>query len=555
MIIQILLLPKDMLLGIKSLQPLSSASKSKSFLTANSPCGFALLKVLESVASPFRHKQDDNEADEDESVDVADTRIEEWQESHLNQDAMGIVDWSVKRKLRLECHPGSCLPTTVDWQDALSYWQHPAMYPLPTTLSENDASSQSTSQVSATLLSSSNNEVSEMVRGRNALLHRLARHDDTSLWKQQRNREWQEAFVSLYRKWMNQVQELVHAWQQGEQDASVILEMIKQTYFYAMASGQTVLFRVGVEHQQEEATTPTIVPMVVLSSTTQHLRSKLETMGIKLLYYNDKRPFDAAILERKRPPKQVHQQDMEAVHEELEALRRAQAHGETAGADVSISTKAKTTSTGISPRSIPPLCIQGHDDVDAFFEFYLNTLGSNTTWLKGNGHVPLLLSRKVGPFMHASMQSVPVTSRREATPAFQQQQQAEDHHAAIEVRGPILPCALQELVCAAASRMMKDTTTGVAKHSSSNDDEDDDVGSHYFVIQTQAHDGEERLNLDSTTTGTASSSWFNDGGICNALSGDEDAPNECEHGEVMSMLVWDIARPNMVVYKSEPNVG
>ena len=40
----------------------SSSSRSKSFLTADSPGGFALLKILNSVASPFRHK--DKEAEE-----------------------------------------------------------------------------------------------------------------------------------------------------------------------------------------------------------------------------------------------------------------------------------------------------------------------------------------------------------------------------------------------------------------------------------------------------------------------------------------------------------
>ena len=95
-----------------------SSSRSKSFLSANSPCGFALLKVLESVASPFRHKEDDDEEGaQEESPDAA--KIEEWQEGYLHSNAIGVVDWSIKRKLRLECHPASCLPTAFDWQDAL----------------------------------------------------------------------------------------------------------------------------------------------------------------------------------------------------------------------------------------------------------------------------------------------------------------------------------------------------------------------------------------------------------------------------------------------------
>jgi hypothetical protein len=81
----------------------------------------------------------------------------------------------------------------------------------------------------------------------------------------------------------------------------------------------------------------------------------------------------------------------------------------------------------------------------------------------------------------------------------------------------------------------------------------DDVGSHYFVVQAQPHDGDEYPNADSATTGTAGSRWLNDGSeIYENLSSNDDKPSGCELGEVVRMVVWDIARPKMIAYKSDP---
>lgn len=473
----------------------SSSSRSKSFLSADSPGGFALLKVLNSVASPFRHK--DEEAEEQVTSPIK--RLEEWQEAPLR----GVVDWSIKRKLLIECHPGSCLPEGADWEEATRYWQHPAMHPLP-QLDEGADTSQS---VSASIHPSST------VQGRDALLHRLVRHDPR-LWKQRRNREWQEAFRSLYFMWLEKVESL-----QREERASP--KKVTETYFYIMAPGQVALFRIGMEQER-------LVPMVVMSSSTHQLRSKLRSMGAKLLYYNEGREKFNEVMRSNKP-------STEDEANELEELRRAQAHGETAGADVSIATKKASAK---SPRSVLPLCLVGEDDCAAFFEFYLNTFGRCDTWRTGNGDVPLLLSRKIGPFPHASLQSLVVSNRRAGS-------QANDPHAAIELRGPILPCALQELVGTAALRMMQDTTA-------KNQPSDDEVGSHYFVVQVQTHDGKDRPT-SVNATGTGGSHWLNDG--ANMFGKLEAAPSECEHGQVLAMIVWDVVRPNMMAYKTEPAVG
>jgi hypothetical protein len=477
--------------------PLSS-SRSKAFLSANSPGGFALLKVLDSVASPFRHK--DEEA-KDEITSPIKNRLEEWQEAPLG----GIIDWSMKRKLLMECHPGSCLPGGADWEEATRYWQHPAMHPLPQLDEEGGDMSQSVSASMHPLAA---------VQGRNDLMHRLVRQDPR-LWRQRRNREWQEAFRSLYFNWLNQVEIL------QRQEQACCPKEITETYFYVMAPGQVVLFRIGMEEDR-------LVPVIVMSSSTHHLRSKLRSMGAKLLYYSQEREeFNEECLDKKKPA-------TEDEANELEELRRAQAHGETAGADVSIATKKASS----KPKSVPPLCVVGDDGCAAFFEFYLNTFGRcDTCWRTCNGDVPLLLSRKIGPYQHASLQTLAVSNRRSTD------SQQNDPHAAIELRGSILPCALQELVSTAARRMMQDTTEEKSQPSP-----DDNVGSHYFVVQVQTHD--EKVHATPNDKGTAGSGWLNNGAT---MSGKlEAAPSECEHGQVVGMIVWDVVRPNMIAYKTEP---
>jgi hypothetical protein len=247
-------------------------------------------------------------------------------------------------------------------------------------------------------------------------------------------------------------------------------------------------------------------------------------MGAKLLYCTEGREeFHEEDLDEKKPT-------TEDEEEELEELRRAQAHGETAGADVSIATK-KTFS---KPKRVPPLCVVGEDGCGAFFEFFLNTFGRCDTWHTCNGDVPLLLSRKIGPFQHASLQTLAVSNRR----------MQNDPHATIELRGPILPCALQELVSTTARRMRQDTTEKC--HPS-----DEKVGSHYFVVHIQAHDGKGNGTLNDTDT--AGSRWLNSGAT---MSGKLEAtPRECELGQVVGMIVWDIPRPNMISYKTEPAAG
>jgi hypothetical protein len=80
---------------------------------------------------------------------------------------------------------------------------------------------------------------------------------------------------------------------------------------------------------------------------------------------------------------------------------------------------------------------------------------------------------------------------------------------------------------------------------------DENVGSHYFVVQVQAHDGKENATLNDTDI--AGSRWLNHG---TSMSGKiEAAPRECELGQVVGMIVWDVVRPNMIAYKTEPAAG
>jgi hypothetical protein len=82
-----------------------------------SPGGFGLVKMLSSVMSPFAGK---SKARPEKAEPKG-----EWEEASLDQ----ILDWTIKSRVRLECHPPSCLPNTMsegweDWIKALQYWEY-----------------------------------------------------------------------------------------------------------------------------------------------------------------------------------------------------------------------------------------------------------------------------------------------------------------------------------------------------------------------------------------------------------------------------------------------
>jgi hypothetical protein len=540
----------------------SSNSRSRSMAAFQSPGGFGLQKILDSVTSPFHLKHIHRKTgDGDDDSSTANTSEEEKETPSVNDEwhhasldvatgSLDVLDWTMKRKLRIECHPSHCLPGSITlsdgsdqdqssperkWERACRYWQHPSSELLPLHLKEavEDTMSQSTKEVSASMLPSSS-KASDMihdVRGRHAFLSRFIRHaHDTEFWKECRLREWQEAFRSLYWKWINRLRELQSIRERGD---IVSAKEILDASFYLIGSGQMVLCRV-IDGEGG------ISPTVVLSSTSRQLRENLRDMGATLYDIRtteDNGPFDEGVLEEVEAKKPQTENEPDMVHEELEALRRAQAHGENAGADVSVSMRSKRVKKSQSPRSIPPLCLIGEDDCAAFFELYLNTFGHyNSSWRSASGNVPMLFTRGLGSFQDASLKTLRLTNRRYdvATP------QQDGVHSFLELRGQILPCALQELIGAAASQLTSDVDQETKPSAGASGDEE--IGSHYFVLQAIVDDGNPSTRLDDTTTGTSGSHLFNQG----PLNTDS---IYCQPEAGMSMVVWDVARPDSVAFK------
>jgi len=294
--------------------------------------------------------------------------------------------------------------------------------------------------------------------------------------------------------------------------------------------------------------------------------------------------------------------------------------------------------------------------------------------------VPLLLSRSLGPTLHASLQKLSLSSVRNQFfwhtqensvttgnakqnedevkhihPMDPNESNSEDqdddchdnqkqqHSSTIELCGPILPCAVRDLLCASAHHLLIDKIRQGGMQSSveekrphqesklkienntmdnndekqqqndskndnsysncSDNDDDGDVGSHYFVMHMQPHQGEEHIlppgnnhrsrsakrgnvlnttDNDQTKTGGPSSVWFNSG---QAFMGNNDGDNltvkkdnslndrnnntliddadntqhqslnrlhECENGEIISMtVVWDVMHSSTLAYKTQ----
>lgn len=622
--------------------PQQQSSSSSSYSTRMSPGGFGLLRLLDSVrASPFvgktKRKLAPDEQDEEEEGEHTDNnqdhfvtpQEDEWHQANLHYSACSwdLVDWSLKRKVRLElCYPGteSLLPvsftdgTTMSpeqesmqlftqwgynnktcnvspscagqWEAARLYWQYPAIEePSAAASVGSDLPSIKDGTQSKLFAPPAVHDVlTQQVRGREALLQRLVRLDehsnkDDSLWRERQQRRWQESFRSLYFQWLARVDELQSEWGEkhgcidAKAEMSTSRDLIK-TCFYCLAPGQVVLFRIATRQQEQNEgdtnETERLVPMVVLSSTCAWMRSKLVSMGATLYLENDKgeeQVFDESILNESADLAETLKEketEHKELRQELEALRRAQAHGETTGAEISVSVRPSKRSNKPRPQNLPPLYLLGQDDCNIFFELYLNTISREEgSWRTGSGPVPVLLSRGLGPFRHASLQSLRLVKtnsrrRRGQGNGVAQEDDSGKQHSFVDVRGPILPCAIQELVGAAAGRMMDHSKNSPvvanSKDEHGGDDDNEEVGSHYFVLQATTHDGRPptataaRLQDAASTTGSAGCRGLNrvkSNGM-DRSGGKTEAPS-CG---AVKMAVWDIARPNVVAYKRESQV-
>ena len=301
--------------------------------------------------------------------------------------------------------------------------------------------------------------------------------------QQQQKREWQQALESVYFNWCR-------AMEGTDRDALPA----NQCYFYCHSKDHVVLFRVEEENVGSQMTR---TPIVLLSGLSSPLCQQLRDFGIETLDVSEKEQqqpssrtkSDQGILNT--PQRTVRKQSPSssgtspgmlspAVKADLEALRRAQAFGETAGADVSVKLNTKKSTRKPPPKPEPrhTLLVRGIDGVAMVFEWYLNTEGAtkSTTFLGGMPQpvtndptavvvLPTIFCRRVGPFLHSSMKCLTVTPVRQ--PASQEVKATtatttttttiNDSTMALQIDGApiILPCAIQELIPLMVHTMMK----------------------------------------------------------------------------------------------------
>ena len=557
---------------------------------------------------------------------------------------VGVVDWSLKKRLRIESVPGRCLPgtrssfasmgtnahdqplddgyvhqlaiqclsnssmsgngrvpTTAEslearWKAGTMYYQHPSAYPLPPSiLQEYPQTAQKITQCDG--------DLSYFIRGPRSIYHRLrlagcgsmgglgdsaisngekskngstavSSTSDTSKLLEQRRCEWREAFRSLFNSWRTKLRHLEvrnskYSKENGrlssldnEKSEPPTTDEVLRCSFYLIKPEQVVLFRscfmpVNVDGQVKHC----VMPVVVFSSTTVHLRSMLKSMGIKMRVLSGLDSKDNAVEffseeHLRELDAQIHASgvsgDTESVHAELEAIKWA---GDGDG-NVTVAQKNKKRRLDGKSFTSPLYCV-GYNDCSAVFELFINTCGLFDPVVSSD--VPLLLCRSLGPGMHFTLKTLCVSGQRDygymnqmsSGNRAEHKLDTADVRTTLELRGPILPCALRDITCSLVDWMLLDRqhTQSVSNQTFKSKANDEGVGSHHFALFLQSHEGE-CTALGPNPTGLSSASLFN-GSKISVSHGELPEWHECSHGELLNVMVWDIQRANYVSYNSK----
>jgi hypothetical protein len=492
----------------------------------------------------------------------------------------------------------------IEFHTALCYWQHPSVHPLP-----NDFFASSGNIQSLTLLKSdsamnkrkstafvgdggnSSNSSSRhampppkknmrafSATGENSAACIRANSSSNEAFLQLRAKEWQSSFQSLYRIWEQAIHKLNTEWalsrsMEDDIDTADVIKKVSETYFYALGKGHTILFRVGGAMRKdngfgtnESEAILHLVPEIVVSSSSQSLRTKLRSMGVELFllhgWHGHTGVFEEDWLLGTTLTGTIQSANVTAspnVLAELVAIRRAQMCGWNVGADVAVSLQPKNVHrqgfNGISPKHVPPLLISGIDQCALFSTLYCNALGqmgiaSFDQPIQARDlsfDVPLLLSRKLGPFLHGSIQSViPYQKEGHTT--------NESLLGKTTIEGCLLPCAVRDLVCATISFVLAHGASGkTAEMTMAHPKAEDCEKSHHFVMKLSVHPGDELKSLNSTgIIGSQSSKWLNGQWSLFTQSFDSqiDIPC-CQCDEIHNTVVWDVSHPDAVAIKLE----
>ena len=427
--------------------------------------------------------------------------------------------------------------------------------------------------------------------------------------KERSQRQWQQSMRSIFSNYCHRLDLLAR---QGDTPCPTMdcstNAIILNSYFYCLGQDHSVLFRFVLSSDGDDGNNKIdhVIPVVLVSSTSDRFREQLEQHGMDM---ND-RSFQLleSIEEREarerariiaaaaaaKKSKMMKALLSPGVKADLEALRRAQAFGEQAGADVMVKVKKsiQQEEDELNKHKLPKAVrISGWDNVSLFFEVYLNKYGdvmeSNTNnnnndniangRIDGNGTsrsnrtLPLLIcGNDLGPFEHSSMKRLrlfPVEKETESdtngsTVAVSEQNLQEETTSSnsIDICGILLPCAIRKLLLVARNRILEEhkSSISVSDKSSSVQDEKKDSGSpqdssRYVVLHSMRPN---KPLSKSLMVGLNGSLVFNQGkkkkkkkNSTRDVTDDNGSVFECPNGKVVSMAVWDTSREEVAACK------
>jgi hypothetical protein len=269
-------------------------------------------------------------------------------------------------------------------------------------------------------------------------------------------------------------------WSQMDQN-----DDLSRCSFYAILPHQTILFRGGYVDgaSSDDAANHSIVPMIVFSSTTTCLRSKLKSMGVHLRVATQNKHVDGidermdcevlfteSLLDASTTTNGVAsgEGDAESVQSDLDVMKLVNNDKDQVRVEVKKRNQQRKLGKAGSVR-FPPQFVYGDDDCATVYELLLNTFRMSV------GHeapkmstscsesvaldVPLLLCRSLGPCMHTTLRTLwgcGYLNQMQTHGLNIQRDINSISKAALELRGPILPCALCDMTCAVVNFMMLD---------------------------------------------------------------------------------------------------
>ena len=422
---------------------------------------------------------------------------------------------------------------------------------------------------------------------------------------EQSRRQWQQALRSLFSKYRRRV--LCNRNQEDSLNA-----MILDTYFYCIGRDHSVLCRIaGGEETDDDP-----VPMVLVSSTSDSFRKQLESNGLDLNQGSEgeesfellesiqqreareRQRIIAATAAASRKSKQMFNSLVSpSVRADLEALRRAQAFGQSAGADVMVKVKEKSDGADEDANEKDDLPkgmkLSGWDNVSLFFEVYLNLFGdvmAGETVIETaalpflnvkatNKILPLLVCPNAfEPFDHASLKKLSLFPAEKVSDNGSQSKEkrkdnesTENHSNTMEIRGIILPSAMRKILLVTRERILNDdrySRGGSIKLESSGAraNHDDADSSRYVVLHSSRPSiiNRHKELPKSWIGGMNGTLIFNQGKKRktkrkransnehrNDNNNEQDQVFECSYGNVVSMAVWDTSREEVAACKQD----